>query len=135
MANDNTATKAEELGGLFVHRLCIDSKSYYSVTEGFTGKASFRSRDGGYDGMKEVELQLTPEMATEMMRFIAPILAQQAAKSAQQLADQAIALANEVSRNILMVADMNRAATVPKASTSAEAQDNDGIPTVAPEQI
>jgi len=123
MSREAIATKASELSGLHVHRLSFESKSYYDSTEGFTGKASFRAMNGSYNGMKEVELELPPAMAGEIMRLLAPVLAQQAAVSAQKLADQAKELANEVSRNILMVTATQ---AVPSGQAPGDGRDDSG---------
>ncbi len=54
------------------------------------------SRSGGKsysEGIKEVNLSVNSDVANEMMRFLMPIITQQASNEAQKLADEAKALA------------------------------------------
>ena len=70
--------------------------------EHWTATAVLAAKGDKYDGLQNVTLEIGPEIASEIMRLLVPVMVQQASNAAQKLADQAKALTQEVGECCLM---------------------------------
>lgn len=97
-----TATTASELNGLELCELTIrkpESYRHEDETVPFIGHAKFWSSE--VSGFSEIALRLDGDLSKNIVRALAPIIAQSAANAANKLAEDAKGLANSLSATML----------------------------------
>jgi len=101
MRDENETPTPKTIKALQVRTLRFERKDYYHPEQGFKATAELCRADSGYAGSMELKFELLPDMANEIMRVLAPIMAQQAAVEAQRLADESKALASALSDKLI----------------------------------
>jgi hypothetical protein len=98
-----TVTTGSEIEGFELYELTIRTPRTYNYDEKdgspFLVEAMFHQ--SGESGLSECKIKLDGELSKNIVRALAPILAQSAANAAQKLADNAKTLANSLSNVML----------------------------------
>lgn len=94
-------TQASDVKGMACKSLHFQLHEYGEFNGSWTATAELYQRGGNtWSGVKDITLKLDETVATEIMRLLNPILLAKASKAAQDLADEAKAVANALTDTV-----------------------------------